>query len=130
MIVLVLGETVGGDTLQPGGKALVQLGARLLGERLVGRVANQQVAEPIRLVAGKRSLVRPNQLHAHQARQPLPDLPPHRLRRQLHDGSAVEDLALHRSPLDDRSLLAAETVEASGEQGLDTGRDDELTDIA
>ena len=56
------------------GEPLVQLGARLLGECLVGRVADQQMPEPIRLVAGEGGLVGSDQLHPHEAGQPVPNL--------------------------------------------------------
>ena len=40
--------------VEPVGEALVQLGARLLRQRVVRGVADQQVAEPERVVAGER----------------------------------------------------------------------------
>ena len=48
------------DALEPVGVSLVQLGAERLRRGLVGRVADQQVAEPERVLARERRAVRPD----------------------------------------------------------------------
>ena len=53
--------------LEPAGKACVQLSACLLRERVVGRVADQEVAEPVRLVIGEILSFGPDQLLAYEA---------------------------------------------------------------
>src|SRR5437763_4377633 len=52
----------GSAFLQPGCEALVQLGADGLRQRLVSRVANQEVADAEAVVARELRFVRPNQL--------------------------------------------------------------------
>ena len=56
-------------SLEPVGEALVQLGARRLRQRVVGGVADQQVAEAERVVAGELRAVGADQLLAHERGQ-------------------------------------------------------------
>ena len=51
-------------------------------------------------------------------------------RRQLEDGAAMEDLAFDRASLEDGAVLAAEPVEAGGEQSLDRRWQGELGQLA
>ncbi len=127
--LLVLRQPIHGDSLQPGGESLVQLRASLLCQRLVGGVADEQMAEPVRLVPGERRLVRPHQLHPHQARQPVGDVRSHRLGSKLGHRPAVEGLALHGRPLDHGPLFGAQPVQPRGEQRLDRRWDGELARV-
>ena len=54
---------------EPVGEALVQLGARRLRQRLVGRVADEQMAEAEALVVGERRRRRADELLAHERRR-------------------------------------------------------------
>ena len=60
--------------LQPGGQALMQICAGRLGERLVCRVADQQVAEAKAVLARDLRSVRPDQLLAHERSEARGDL--------------------------------------------------------
>ena len=126
--LLVLRQPVRGHSLQPRRETLMELGSGLLGEGLVRGVPDQQVAEPICLLAGERGLVGADQLHPHQAGQAVADLPAHRLGRQLGHRAAVEDLALDRCPLDDGPVLAAQPIQAGREKRLDGRRDGQLAE--
>ena len=121
---LVQLDELGPVLLQPGCEALVEVRAGRLRERLVGRVADQQVAEAEAVLARELRPVRPDQLLAHergQARRHLGLLG----RERLH-GTPVEDLALDRAPLEDASLGRLELIEPRGEQRLQRGRNDHL----
>ena len=95
------------NCVEPGGEALVQLGARHLRERLVGGVADQQVPEPVRLVVGDDRRLGPNEVLANEgdrggrrasaprARAPRPrrdgtpgPRPPHARARRARQGRA------------------------------------------
>ena len=107
---LVQLDELGPVLLQPGCEALVELGAGRFRQRVVGGVADQQVAEAEAVLAGELRLVGPDQLLAHergQARRHLGLLGCERL-----DGAAVEDLALDRAPLEHAPLGRLELVEA------------------
>ena len=117
-------DQAGAPLLQPGGQSLVQVGPLGLRRRFVGRVADQQVAEAKRVVAGDLGRVGSDRAPAHEGGQPrrqsrLPG------GQRLH-GAAVEDLALHGAVLQDRPLRGIELVEARGEQRLQRGRHDHL----
>ena len=58
---LVECDELGAVLFQPGGEALVQLGAGRLRERVVGGVADQQVAEAEPVLAGELRPVGPDQ---------------------------------------------------------------------
>ena len=110
--------------LEPGGEALVQVGAGRLGERVVGRVADQQVAEAEAVLARDLRPVRPDQLLADERGEARGDL--RLLGRERLDGAAVEDLALDRAALEHASLGRLELVEPGREQRLQRRRDDDL----
>ena len=121
---LVQLDELGPVLLQPGGEALVEVGAGRLRQRLVGGVADQQVAEAEAVLARELRPVRPDQLLAHergQARRHLGLLGCERLH-----GAAVEDLALDRAALEHASLGRLELVEPGSEQRLQRRRDDDL----
>ena len=106
--------------VEPVGEAGVEVGADRLGERVVGGVADQQVAEAVAVVAGELRAVGADQLAAHEPGEPGRHL---RLlgRERLH-GAAVEDLALDRAALEHPALGLVELVEPRREQRLQRGR--------
>ncbi len=106
--------------LQPGRETVVQRRAHGLGQRLVGRVADQQVAEAVRLVVDHHGALGPDEVLAHEHHQAAVGL--RILRRERHDRAAVEDLALHRAALEHASLARLELVEARSQQRLDRRR--------
>ena len=121
---LVQLDELGPVLLQPGGEALVEVGAGRLGQRLVGGVADQQVAEAEAVLARELRPVRPDQLLADERGQARGDLG--LLGRECLHGAAVEDLALDRAALEHAPLARLELVEPGREQRLQRRRDDDL----
>ena len=101
----------------PGREALVQLRPRRLRERVVSRVANQQVSEAEGVLVGKLRLVGAQQLPPDESRER-----PGKLgldwRERLH-GAAMEHAPLDRAALEHDSLGGVELVESRGKQCLD-----------
>ena len=64
-LVLLLGA-IAADAPDPRGERLVQVGAALLGDRLVRGIADQDVAEAERLLSGDHRATRPDELLADQ----------------------------------------------------------------
>jgi hypothetical protein len=91
---------------EPVGEALVELRPLLLRHGLVGGIADQQVPEAKRVLAGKGRRLRADQLLPNECRKLRPDRFPQLVRRELADGATVEDLALHGAALDYGSFLA------------------------
>ena len=79
---------------QPVGEALVQLGSGRLGQRLVGGVADQQVAEPEGVVAREEPAARPDELLADQPAKVSAHC--RLVGRERLDSPPMEDLALDR----------------------------------
>ena len=110
--------------VEPVGEAGVQVGAERLGERVVGGVADQQVAEAVAVVAGDLRTVGTDELPADESGEPgrhLRLLGGERLHR-----AAVEDLALDGAPLEHRAFGLVELVEAGRQQRLQRRRDLDL----
>ena len=89
-----------------------------LRHRVVGGVADQDVAEAEAVLAGERARVRLDQPLADERLQAAGDLADLLRRREVGDGAPPEDLADHRRPLQHRQLVLAEPVEARREHGL------------
>ena len=106
--------------VEPVGEAGMQVGADRLGERVVGGVANQQVAEAVAVVSGDLSTVGTDELAPHERGEPGRDL---RLlgSERLH-AAAVEDLALDRAALEHPALGLVELVEPGRQQRLQRRR--------
>ena len=104
-------------------KRLVELGANLLRDRLVRRVANQDVSEPKDVVLSAGGGLREQELLANERHQSsLQRSPELRRRKSGHRGTG-ELAADDGGPLDHGPLDAIELVEASGEQSLNRRRD-------
>ena len=110
--------------LQPGCEALVEVCAGGLGQRVVGGVADQDVAEAEPVFADELGPVGPDQLLAHErseARGYLGLLGCERLH-----GAAVEDLALDRASLEHAPLGRLQLIQPGAEQRPQRRRDDHL----
>ena len=111
---LVALDQVAAELFEPPREALVQLGPGRLRQRLVGSVADKQVAEAEAVLARKQRPVGPDQLSAHQRRQPRAD---RRVRRaeRLHRAT-MEDLPLDRAAFEYAPLGALELIEPRRQQ--------------
>ncbi len=98
--------------LEPGGVALVQVGARLLGEARVGGVADEGVAEAERLLPRKGRELRADELLAHEA---------HKLRRdrvaRLGDESSTTAPTWKISPSTEARSMHAALLRRRGGRG-------------
>src|SRR5439155_25407711 len=102
--LFVFGEPIAGHSAEPVGEACMELCSRGLWHRLVSGVADQQVPEAVCLFAGELGTVRSHQLLTRQGQQLNRELAPLRLRNELRDSATVEDLALHRTALENCTL--------------------------
>ncbi len=107
---------------QPAGVALVQLGPGLLGQRVVGGVADELVAELEAVAAAEGGLGRAQQLLADQGQQVGVGRGPGRLGGEGEHGRPVEGLAHDRRAVQQGPLLAGQPVQAGGQQRLDGRR--------
>src|SRR6266487_5793051 len=112
--------------VQPFHQLLVQSRTGLLGHRLVGGVAYEQVTKPESVVAGNLGTVGADQLLADESEEMRSDAGTDRLGGQLEHGATMKDLALHRSALDHCSLVAAKPIETGLQQCVDRRRHDHL----
>jgi hypothetical protein len=115
-------ELVHGAALEQ--HALVQVGPGRLPERVVGAVADQEVAKAVAVLAHELGGVGADQLAAGERREPRRQ--PGLLRCQRLHGPAVEDLALDRATLEHAPLGRVEPVEASREERLQRLRHHDL----
>src|SRR5215217_5682945 len=99
-----------GLALEPAGHTLVQLGAALLGQSLVGGLANQRVREAKRVLAGEVGTVGADQLLLNERHQVggRPGLVV--FGEQLPEDADVEAAALDRGQLEHGALAAIEAV--------------------
>ena len=108
--------------VEPVGERLVELGSRLLGERVVGGVADQKVAEAECLLVGVGRLVRADHLLADEREEVGGDVVALGRRRELLHGAAVEDLPLDGTAADHVALAGPEPVEPRLQERLDRRR--------
>jgi hypothetical protein len=115
----------------------VQLGAAAFGQRFVGHVADQEVAEPeppgsgpggITVGGAARSLGT-DQLSADQHGEAWPHRWPRGLWRQRDDRLPVEHLADDACPLQDRPLLDVEPIQAGCQQRGHAGWDGDVGQV-
>ena len=114
---LVQLDQVGAVLLEPEGKSLVELGSNGLRQSLVGRVADQEMAEAVRLVVDEHRLLRSYEVLPDERDQLSVDLL--FLRRQRRHRTAVEDEPFDGTALEHAALGRLELVESPREQGLD-----------
>src|SRR5207244_7001971 len=101
--------------LEPSRVLLVQLGARLLRQRAVGGVADQDVAEPVRGLVHERARCGLHELTAPELAQHLRGARG-RLGAQSEQRAEVEELSLDGAALEQRALAPIEAVEPLREQ--------------
>ena len=128
--LLVLQRAVAVDDVRPADELLVQLGARPLQQRLVGRVADERVVEPPRLLEAPLGRLRPHELLVSERLQVNDDPLTDRLGRELAHCVGGEDVPDDRGRLDDRALLGSEPVDSRGKQRLDGRRDRHDREVA
>ncbi len=130
LLEVVADDLVALDELVPGepvGEALVQLGACRLRQRLVRRVADEEMPKAEALVLGKGRARRADQLLADERGEVRLDDVAHGGWRQLGDRTPVEHLALDRATLHHDAHVAVERVDACLEERLDRRRNGDLT---
>ena len=89
----------------------MELGSGLLRERVVGGVADEEVAEAECLLVGVGGLVGADHLFAHEREEVGRNVVALGRRRELLHGAAVEDLALDGTAADHVPLAGSEPVE-------------------
>src|SRR5262249_42082336 len=127
--LLVLEHARTGRTLEPVRETLVEVGARRLGERPVRGVANEEVPEAKRLVAGERRALRPDDVAADERREAVLQQHVGKLGHELAQRAVVEDRALDRRPDEDRALTRRQLLEPRREEGVDLLRDGQLGEV-
>ena len=113
-------DEIGGTLGDPAGEARVQVGAGRFRERLVGRVADQQVAEAKGVLSRKLRAIRAQQFPANERRERRHELGS--VRRERLDCPAVEHAPLDRAAPEHVPLDGVELIEPRGQQGLDRRR--------
>ena len=115
--------------VEPQREPLVQIGAGLLRQRLIGCVADQEVPESVGIVAEEHRLVRSDQLLAHETSE----LRVHRgadvVGSELGHGCSVEHLPLDGAALDHRPFVHRECVEPRLQQRVDRRGNDHLAAV-
>src|SRR6266550_2896689 len=96
----------------------MELCSRLLGQSKVGRVLDQQVPEPERVLPCKLRLFRRDELLLHQETERRGNLAAQVARHQRRDGSAVKDLPLDRTALEHCSLEIGQAVEPASSKAV------------
>ena len=109
---------------EPGREALVQFRPRSLRQRFVGRVADQEVAEAVCILARELRLVRPDELLADETVQAGLHL--RFLGGEGLHGATVEDTPLDGASLQHSAFSWLELVDPRGEQGLNRSRHSDL----
>ena len=103
---------------KPIGEAFVQLASQLLGHRLVGGVANEQMPKAKRVVVGeRRRSMWSDELFAHERRQRGD------VRTECGERGDPELLADHGRTLGRNALSRRKLLEPRGEERLDGRRD-------
>ena len=101
------------------GEAQVELGSLLLGERLVGGVADEGVAEAEGVAEEAACPVGAHELAADHVRQAGVQLVASRLVEQLVDRGPPEDAPDDGCPLHDRPVAGCQPVQPRGDEGGD-----------
>jgi len=117
---LVQLDQVASALFEPEGEACVQFRPDRLGERVIGGVSDQQVAETKRVLAWELRPVRSDQLLPYQSAKAGRHVG--RFRSKRLDCAAVEHLTLDRAALEHASLRFVELVKTGRQQRLDRRR--------
>ena len=128
--LLLLCDGRAGDPLEPVGEAFVQLGALGLRDRLVRRIAHEQVAEPERVLARKGGALGSDQFLADERQQIRRNARAPFLGDEVADGAHEELLADHGGRLEHLTLLGRQAVEPRIQQRVDRGRDGDRGEVA
>src|SRR2546425_10615571 len=126
--LLVLQRAVAVDTIRPADELLVERRPRTLQQSVVGRLANQNVMEAVRVLERTLRGIRSHELLGAERGEKIGDLILQRVRSELLDGTFGEHIAGDCRRLDHGALLAGERVEAGREQRLDRRRDREVAE--
>ena len=118
------------DRLEPAGEALVQLGACLLGDGLVGGLADEQVAKAKGILAGRLAPLGPDELLADEPREDVIEDQVRPRGREVAHRAEVEHPTLDRRPFEDDSLVVGEPVDARRQQQVDRRRDANVRHVA
>ena len=108
----------------------MHLGALRLRDRLVRRIAHEQVAEPERVLARQGRPLGSDELLAHERQQVGRNARAPVFGDQIADGAHEELLADHGGRLQHLTLLGRQAVEPRIQQGVDRGRDGDRGEIA
>ena len=117
---LVQLDQVASALFEPEGEACVQFRPDRLGERVIGGVSDQQVAETKRVLAWELRPVRSDQLLPYKSAKAGRHVG--RFRSKRLDCAAVEHLTLDRAALEHASLRFVELVKTGRQQRLDRRR--------
>ena len=128
--LLVLADPSAGCAFEPLGKPLVQVGPRRFRERVERGVANQDVPEPVRLVAGEARAIRPDQVAADERGEIAVKRGLRQLGRQLAERAVVEERALDGPPHEQRALALRQALEPRREERVDLLRDAQVAEVA
>ena len=107
----------------------MELGAHLLGQGVVGGVADQHVTEAVRVVPGRPVTLLSDQLLAHERVEGSGSPPVRAVSEHRLDGAAMEHRALHGRTLDHLAIVRRELVEARRQQHLNARRDRDPREI-
>ena len=124
--LLLLLDAVSSHAFEPSCEAFVVLRPELLRHRLVRRIADQQMTEAERVIAGDRRPGGPHELLPHQRHHVLRDLGPESRGCQLSNRAQEEPLTRHRSGLEHHALARGKPVQPRCEQRRDRRGDRHL----
>jgi hypothetical protein len=113
-------------SVEPVGERFVELGASLLGQRVIGGVADEEVAEAECFLVRVRRMVRPNHLFAHEREEVRCHVFPFRGWREILHGAPMEDLTFDGAAADHVALARTEPVKPGLEERLDRGWYDDV----
>ena len=127
--LLVLRRALAVDAVGPLDELLVEGRPGALEDPLVGRVADEDVVEPERLLLERAGEVRAHELLLDQRAEALAHAVPSALGQEMRHGVPDEDLADDRGRFDHGSLVGLQVVEARREQRVDRRRHDGASDV-
>ena len=105
--------------LEPLRVLLVELRSQLLWHRGVGSFADEQVPEPIRVLARNERPLRADELRPDERRELIVEPRSNGPRGEIVDGASVEHLALDRRPLQHEPKLGVQRVDARLQESVD-----------